>query len=84
MVVVGGAVFDLAGNTNDAKTVEAEDWIAPSLTVTVTGTANDRPVVNEEGSFSVDVRSDEDLNRRPVVYFVSLDGGPDNGMRKTA
>ena len=72
VVVVGGAVYDLAGNTNDAKTVEAADWIAPSLTVTVTGTANDRPVVNKDGSFTVDVRSDEDLNRRPVVYFVSI------------
>ena len=72
VVVVGGAVFDLAGNTNDAKTVEAADWIAPSLTVVVTGTANDRPVVNEDGSFSVDVRSDEDLNRRPVVFFVAI------------
>ena len=72
VVVVGGAVFDLAGNTNEADTVRAEDWIAPSLTVTVTGTANDRPVANDEGSFTVDVRSDEDMRRRPDVYFVSL------------
>ena len=72
VVVVGGAVFDLAGNTNEAETVESIDWIAPSLTVTVTGTANDRPVVNEDGSFTVDVRSDEDLRRRPVVFFVSI------------
>ena len=72
VVVVGGAVFDLAGNTNEADTVRAEDWIAPSLTVTVTGTANDRPVANEDGSFTVDVRSDEDMRRRPDVYFVSL------------
>ncbi len=72
VVVVGGAVYDLAGNTNEADTIESEDWIAPSLTVTVTGTANDRPIVNDEGSFSVDVRSDEDLRRRPVVFFVSI------------
>ena len=77
VVVVGGAVYDLAGNTNDAKTVEAADWIAPSLTVTVTGTTNDRPVVNKDGSFTVDVQSDEDLNRRPVVYFVSITDTPD-------
>ena len=71
--VVGGAVFDLAGNTNPAITLgEAEDWIAPGLTVTVTGTAADRPVANDEGSFSIDVRSDEDLAGRPAVYFVSL------------
>ncbi len=72
VVVVGGAVFDLAGNTNEAKTEEAEDWIAPSLTVTVTGTANSRPIVNDEGSLTVDVRSDEDLRRRPVVFFVEI------------
>ena len=77
VVVVGGAVFDLAENTNEAKTVESIDWIAPSLTVTVTGTENDRPVVNEDGSFTVDVQSDEDLRRRPVVFFVSITDTPD-------
>ena len=25
---------------------------------------------DEEGSFTVDVRSDEDLSRRPTIYFV--------------
>ncbi len=72
VVVVGGAVHDLAGNTNEADTIEAMDWIAPGLTVTVTGTANDRPVANDDGSFTIDVRSDEDLARRPKVYFVSV------------
>ncbi len=72
VLVADGAVFDLAGNRNKAGNVEAQDWIAPSLTVTVTGTANDRPIVNEDGSFSVDVRSDEDLRRRPVVFFVDM------------
>ncbi len=72
VVVVGGAVHDLAGNTNAADTIEAMDWIAPGLTVTVTGTAADRPVANDDGSFTIDVRSDEDLARRPKVYFVSV------------
>ncbi len=78
VLVVGGAVFDLAGNTNESKTVSdsttprVEDWIAPKISVTVTGTANDRPVANEDGSFTLDVRSDEDLGNRPVVYFVSV------------
>ena len=76
VVVVGGAVYDLAGNTNDAKTLdnEVEDWIAPGLTVTVTGTAADRAVANTKGSFKVGVRSDEDMDRRPVVYFVEIHG----------
>ena len=75
VIVVGGAVTDLAGNTNDAATFSGsgiQDWIAPTLTVTVTGTAADRPVVKKGGSFTVDVRSDEDLTRRPAVYFVGL------------
>ena len=77
VIAVGGAVTDLAGNTNEAETLsksnnKVEDWIAPTLTVTVNGTADDRPVANEDGSFTVDVMADEDLNRRPVVYFVSI------------
>ena len=74
--VVGGAVRDLAGNTNDAGSLtgddnEVQDWIAPRLTVTVTSTAADRPVANEKGSFTVDVTADEDVSR-PRIYFVSL------------
>ncbi len=82
VLVVGGAVYDLAGNTNESKTVsdsttpKVEDWIAPKITVTVTGTANDRPVANEDGSFTLDVRSDEDLASRPLVYFVSVVAAP--------
>ena len=38
----------------------------------MTGTMDDRPVANDDGSFSIDVRSDEDLARRPVVYFVMM------------
>ncbi len=78
VVVVGGAVFDLAGNTNAAETVDSDDWIAPNLTVTVTGTAGDRPVANRDGSFTVDVRSDEDVNR-PKVYFVMPEGALNDG-----
>ena len=72
--VVGGAVRDLAGNANDARTLgaaEVQDWIAPKLTVTVTGTAADRQVANVKGSFTVDVSADEDVTR-PRVFFVAL------------
>ncbi len=72
VLVVGGAVFDLASNTNPAKTLsKAQDWIAPTLTVTATGTMDDRPVANSKGSFTIDVRSDEDVARRPTVFFVT-------------
>jgi hypothetical protein len=81
VVVVGGAVYDLAGNTNDARTIDKSmDWIAPGLTVTVTGTADDRPVANAKGAFSVDVRSDEDLLRRPRVFFVEIAADQTEGV----
>ncbi len=81
VVVVGGAVYDMAGNTNDAKTIEKSmDWIAPGLTVTVTGTADDRPVANAQGAFNIDVRSDEDLLRRPRVFFVEIDDEQTEGV----
>ena len=90
VIAVGGAVTDLAGNTNEAETLSkasgVEDWIAPTLTVMVTGTAGDRPVSDKaEGSFTVDVKADEELNRRPVVYFVSLasTGNADDGYKYT-
>ena len=79
MQVVGGAVYDLAGNTNGAETLkDAEDWIAPKLTVTVTGTAADRQVANAKGSFTVDVTADEDVSR-PRVFFVALGCGVERG-----
>ena len=75
VVVLGGAVIDLAGNSNNSKTLsKSTDWIAPTLTVTVTGTADDRPVANAKGAFKVDVTSDEELRRRPKVYFVEITG----------
>ena len=73
VVVLGGAALDLAGNANDSETLsKSTDWIAPTLTVTVTGTAADRPVAKGDGAFKVDVRSDEELRRRPKVYFVEI------------
>ena len=76
VVLVSGAVTDLAGNENESGNRKAADWIAPTLTVTVTGTGmsadKERQVANEDGSFTIDVRSNEDVNRRPMVYFVQL------------
>ncbi len=74
VALLSGVAQDLAGNTLD-KAVEkdADDWIAPVLTVTVTGAKGDRPVANSaKGSFTVEVRSDEDLNGRPSVLFVPI------------
>ncbi len=73
VLLVSGAVLDLAGNGNASATLtNVQDWIAPKITVTVTGTAGDRPVANDDGGFTLDVRADEDLRRRPNVFFVSI------------
>ena len=79
VALLTGAAQDLAGNSLD-KAVEkdADDWIAPTLTVSVTGTKGDRPIANADGAFTIDVRSDEELNGRPQVQFVDLIG-QDNG-----
>ena len=69
----GGGIHDLAGNTNESQDVTPRDGIAPRFTVTVTGAAQDRPVANARGEFVVDVRADEDLRRRPVVYFTDIE-----------
>ena len=82
VALLSGAVQDLAGNSLDkAVEIDADDWIAPTLTVSVTGTKGDRPVANADGSFTIDVRSDEDLNGRPQVQFVDLEG-MDNGANE--
>ena len=82
VALLTGAAQDLAGNTLE-KAVEkdASDWIAPTLTVSVTGTKGDRPIANADGGFTIDVRSDEDLNGRPQVQFLDL-VGMDNGANE--
>ena len=72
--LLSGAVQDLAGNDLDTVTVDAlvEDWIAPTLTVSVTGTKGDRPIANKDGAFVVEVTSDEDLSGRPRVVFAQI------------
>ena len=76
--LLSGAVQDLAGNDIATVTLKSEDWIAPTLTVTVTGTKGDRPIANDDGEFVVEVTSDEDLSGRPRVIFAEIDG-VDNG-----
>ncbi len=77
VVIFAGIVHDLAGNTNESEEITPRDGIAPRFTVTVTATAQDRPIANARGEFTVDVRADEDLRRRPVVYFTDIDAVKD-------
>ncbi len=72
VTLLSGAVQDLAGNSVDTSSLKSQDWIAPTLTVSVTGTKGDRPVANADGSFEIAVTSDEDLSGRPRVVFAQI------------
>ena len=73
IALFGGVIHDLAGNSNVTEDIDdTRDGIAPRFTVTVTATAQDRSIANARGEYIVDVRADEDLRRRPVVYFTGL------------
>ena len=72
--LLSGAVQDLAGNDIATTTRRAEDFIAPTLVVSVTGTDSDRPIANDDGEFVVEVTSDEELSGRPRVIFAEIIG----------
>ena len=78
--VLGGVFMDIAGNTNivQSRTGSSQitDKIKPALTidVTVTGEATNRPATNDDGEFTIRIRSDEDLRSFPSVWFATIDG----------
>ena len=72
--ILGGALRDRAGNGNVALAGrDADDRIAPTLTVGVTGdvTADGRPLAQEE--ITVTVASGERLQAAPSIWLVSFD-----------
>ena len=89
VLLFGGVVYDLAGNPNDSVDRTAEDAVAPLFTVGLAALAEGatltpgplparkegegRLVANGDGEFVVDVRSDEEVRRRPTVYFVGIE-----------
>ncbi|MYA49175.1 MAG: hypothetical protein F4Y25_00230 [Chloroflexi bacterium] len=75
VTIFAGGALDLAGNASATEAITPSDGIAPRFTVTVTATAQDRPVANARGKYVVDVRADEDLRRRPTVYFTGIAAG---------
>ncbi len=100
VLLFGGIVYDLAGNPNDSVDRTAEDIVAPLFTVGLTALAEGatltpgplpareegtgRLVANDDGEFVVDVRSDEEVRRRPTVYFVGIEtneGMKDDGTK---
>lgn len=79
--MLGGALSDVAGNSNDNQSIDAADNIAPTLTVTITGGevsggifvpngVGGRMITDDE--FQVRVESDEELDAAPKVYFVLI------------
>ncbi len=72
VTIFAGGALDLAGNASATEAITPYDGIAPRFTVTMTATAQDRPVANARGQYVVDVRADEDLRRRPTVYFTGI------------
>ena len=74
--IFAGGIEDLAGNDNSSQVVKAADKIHPRLTVTITGEASSRPVVQgrDKHKFTVRVAADEPLNNDnpPTVKLVSL------------
>lgn len=99
VLLFGGVVYDLAGNPNDSLDRTAENSVAPRFTVGVAALAEGatltgplpgreegagRLVANSDGEFVVDVRSDEEVRRRPEVYFVGIEtneGTKDDGKK---
>ncbi len=99
VLLFGGVVYDLAGNPNDSVDRTAEDTVAPLFTVGLAALAEGatltpgplpgreegegRLVANSDGEFVVDVRSDEEVRRRPTVYFVGIETneGTKNGTK---
>ena len=69
----GGAALDRAGNPSNQDEVTAEDYIAPTITVTLTTAVMDRPVLRHGSEFTVAISSDEELRRAPQVWFAELD-----------
>ncbi len=68
----GGAALDLAGNPSNQDEIEADDFIAPAITVTLATDVTGRPIVRNDGEVAVTISSDEDLRRQPRVWFAEI------------
>ncbi|MYB76047.1 MAG: hypothetical protein F4X83_02925 [Chloroflexi bacterium] len=75
--LLGGAFKDIAGNNNATQQIEdVQDKIAPGISITITSDsgATGRTATDDEGSFTVRVTSDEDLNTFPRLFFATIEG----------
>ena len=80
--LLGGVLQDIAGNNNVTQSIEdAEDKIAPGVTITITSSTGTtgRAATDKDGSFTVRVESDEDLARFPRLWFATIKGTDSDG-----
>ncbi len=76
--LLGGVFKDIAGNSNITQSLEdVQDKIAPGIGITITSSsgATGRTATDDEGSFTVRVTSDEELNTFPRLFFATIKGG---------
>ena len=80
--ILGGALKDRAGNNNVTQSLSGSDVmdkIAPNVSVTITSSSevSNRPATDEDGSFTVRIESDEDLEGDgfPELYFAEIGRG---------
>ena len=80
----GGAALDLAGNPSNQHEIEASDFIAPAITVTLATDVTDRPVIRSDGEVAVTITSDEELRRLPRVWFAEIIDRKSDAEEQTA
>ena len=80
--LLGGAFKDIAGNNNVTDSFDAEDNIAPGVSITITSSSGttSRAATDADGSFTVRVTSDEDLGRFPRLFFATIKGTLASGV----
>ena len=75
--LLGGVFKDIAGNNNVTQSIDADDKIAPGVSITITSSSGttSRAATDKDGSFTVRVTSDEDLASFPILYFATIEAG---------
>ena len=72
--MLAGVISDDAGNSNNTLSIDVDDKIAPTFTVTITGDTASRPIAKTELTVRVD--SSEPLTSAPTIYFVDFEATP--------
>ncbi len=75
--LLGGVLRDIAGNNNITQQIDAEDKIAPGVTISIVSSSetSNRAATDNDGSFTVRVEADEELSKFPRLFFATLQYG---------